>query len=364
MRLDVLEITNFRNLKSSEIRFGPKVNVFSGNNGSGKTNLLEAIFNLCLGRSQRGARDIMLIGDTDQDFYRLEGAGRTAGGEIRLTCACQRGGRKKITVDDNPARISQLFQIFSLISMAPEDVALLAGAPQKRRRFLDLHLSQASPSYLSDLSDYNKALAQKNAFLKNYSGDECPFDVLLADYGSRIMEARKSFLEFLQDRAPGYYSRICGLPMSEKVQYSFDYKPNVTFYQEEEIRDNFMKKLRDYREKEKIMEMAIVGPHRDDIEFHINRFPARGFGSQGELRSAAVAIMMAAADFLANRRQEKPILLLDEIFAELDTDHRDNLAGLLEDFEQTFLTSAVNPPPRLSQQGRHFIISEGRIREE
>jgi DNA replication and repair protein RecF len=365
MRIDSLSLTNYRNFKTALVRPGQGINIFIGDNGSGKTNLLEAIFTLCLGRSQRGARDIMMVRESEDSFFRLEGVGQVEGREVRLACAYEKGGRKKMTVDNNPVRLSKLFELFSIISMAPEDVALFAGSPSGRRRFMDLHLSQASPSYLADLTDYNKALAQKNSFLKDRSGEECPFDPLLVEYGGRIMIARHSFIHFLKALAPGYYDQIVDMQtIPEQPIFMCDYKPNVPFETKEEIVAGFEAKLAANRPKEEILETAIVGPHRDDIKFSINNFPARGYGSQGELRSAAVAIMMAAANFLESRRDEKPILLLDEIFAELDHNRREHLAKLFKGFEQIFLTTAIEPPKALNDQAAFFHIRAGEVEQD
>jgi DNA replication and repair protein RecF len=365
MRLDSLMVTNFRNFATALIRPGHRVNIFYGDNGSGKTNLLEAIFTLCLGRSQRGARDVMLVHENDADYYRLEGKGEIEGRDVRLTCAYEKGGRKKITIDDNPARVSRLFELLAVISMAPDDVTLFSGSPSIRRRFLDIHLAQASPSYLADLTDYNKALAQKNSFLKNNPGQECPFDPLLIDYGGKIMAARHRFVQAIQSQAPGYYDRIIGeSKITDEPAFRCTYAPNVPFAEREEIAVEFEKRLAANRRKEEALEIAVVGPHRDDIDFYIGRFPARGYGSQGEMRSAAAAVMMAAADFLEKRRGEKPILLLDEIFAELDRSRRDNLARLFDAFDQIFLTTAVEPPAALNERAVTFHIQNGTVEQE
>ncbi len=357
-------VTNFRSFKTALIRPGRGVNIFYGDNGSGKTNLLEAIFTLCLGRSQRGARDVMLVHENDADYYRLEGKGEVDGREVRLTCAFEKGGRKKITIDDNPARVSKLFELLSVISMAPDDVALFSGSPSIRRRFLDIHLAQASPSYLADLTDYNKALAQKNSFLKNNPGQECPFDPLLVDYGGKIMTARHKFIQAIQLQAPVYYDRIIGeSKITDEPAFRCAYAPNVPFTQKEDIAAEFEKRLAANRRKEEALETAVVGPHRDEIDFYIGRFPARGYGSQGEMRSAAAAVMMAAADFLAGRRGETPILLLDEIFAELDHSRRDNLAQLFDAFDQIFLTTAVEPPQTLNERAMIFHIHDGQVEQ-
>jgi DNA replication and repair protein RecF len=365
MRIESLLLTNFRNFKSDLIRPGRGVNIFIGDNGSGKSNILEAIFTLCLGRSQRGARDIMMVRENGENYFRLEGVGECEGREVRLTCAYEKNGRKKITVDDNPVRLSKLYELFSVISMAPEDVALFTGSPSIRRRFMDLHLSQASPSYLADLTDYNKALAQKNSWLKDHRNGECPFDPLLIEYGSRIMAARHKFIHFLKALAPGYYDQIINVSVApEPPTFTCEYRPNVPFEVKEEIVAGFEAKLAARRRKEEILETAVVGPHRDEIECTINNFPAKGYGSQGELRSAAVAVMMAAANFLESRREEKPILLLDEIFAELDHNRRDQLARLFDSFEQIFLTTAIEPPKALNDRAVFFHIKSGRVEQE
>lgn len=364
MNIESLSINNFRNFDEAILTPASGTNIFLGDNGAGKTNLLEAIFTLCLGRSQRSARDQMLVGSTG-DVYRLEGQALTTEGNVRISCAYQKGGRKKILVDENPVRLSRLFRIFSIISMAPDDVTLFSGSPQNRRRFLDLHLSQASPAYLADLTDYNKALAQKNSFLKNGSTEACPFDPLIIDIGCRLMSIRYSFIKFLNNIAPEYYRRVAGKRQptdnAPEHKFSLTYTPNVPYGAAERIRENFEQKLTESRAKERILETAVVGPHRDDIDFAIGPFPARGFGSQGELRSAAVATMVGAADFLENRRQEKPIMLLDEIFAELDEHRRDNMARLIGNGRQIFLTTAVEPPPSLRESARIFHIQNGRI---
>lgn len=237
--------------------------------------------------------------------------------------------------------------------------------PSARRRFLDIHLAQASPSYLADLNDYSKALAQKNSFLKNNPGHECPFDPILIEYGARIVAARHTFIHFLQAMAPGYYEHIAGGSNGpDKPAFRCEYAPNVPFARKEEIVDAFEKKLAKNRRREEALETAVVGPHRDDIDFFIAGFPARGYGSQGELRSAAAAVMMASANFLESRREEKPILLLDEIFAELDRNRRENLAGLFSSFDQIFLTTAVDPPQTLNDHAVLFHIEKGEVIRE
>jgi DNA replication and repair protein RecF len=227
---------------------------------------------------------------------------------------------------------------------------------------MDLHLSQGSPSYLSDLTDYERALAQKNAFLKDNPDEDCPFDQLLIQHGSRLMTARRGFVEFLMTRAPGFYHAVSERNhLPEKRAFHFDYQPNVPFEHPGDIAGQFTAKLRAERKREAATGNAVVGPHRDEIIFMIGPFPAKGYGSQGEMRSAAIAVMLAAALFLESRRGDKPLLLLDEIFAELDDHRRENLAPLFAGFTQVFLTTATSPPRSLLDRGTIFRITNGRV---
>jgi DNA replication and repair protein RecF len=358
MLIEAVKLTNFRNFEAAELHPHDGVTIFYGDNGAGKTNLLEAIFTLCLGRSQRGARDIMMVRE-GSDYFRLEGMGRLDGRTVELSCAYQKGGRKRFMLDENPARVSRLYEYFALISMAPEDLSLFVGAPRDRRAFCDLHLSQSSPIYLSDLTSYQKALAQKNAWLKEGRQEACPFDELLIKSGAALMRRRQEYITRLATSAPEYYDTIS----ATKERFAMQYAPNVSFEAPTQIEEVFAEKLAARRERERLMEIALVGPHRDDIEFFIGAFPARGYGSQGELRSAAVAVMMAAADYLEDKREEQPILLLDDIFAELDPGRRDNLARLFDRFTQIFLTTALEPPERLRKKAKTCIVEDGTIRE-
>ena len=201
MQVKSLDITSFRNIESCNLKFSDSINVFYGKNGSGKTNLLEAIFVLLLARSPRRAGDSVMVKEA-ADFYRVEGEVHTDGKSDEIAVAFESGGRKRITISQVPARASELFENFCAVSTSPEDSALLAGPPAGRREFVNIYLSQASPRYIADLTDYQKALAQKNAFLKqeNNSG-ETPYDDLMVKYGTAVMLARRNFLNAVRSSA-------------------------------------------------------------------------------------------------------------------------------------------------------------------
>jgi DNA replication and repair protein RecF len=361
MAITSLAITNFRNLVGGSITFGPRVNVFYGANGSGKTNLLEAIFTVCLGRSQRGAADAVLVNE-QAEHYRLEGSLATSSGQRTAAVAYQRGGRKRITIDSAPARASELFELHNLVAAGPEDSEILSGPPSARRLFLDLYLSQLTTTYLADLTDYQKALAQKNAALKREM-DPTPFDPLLVKYGTRIMLQRGAFLSDLASVAGQAYERISG---GEKLLV--EYEPRVPF----NVSENddrlamvaFEAALAKNAAREQAAQLCLVGPHRDEINFAICDLPARTHGSQGQWRAAAVALKLAVYEMLKAKRGEPPLLLLDEIFAELDPGRTNRLVESFGDVSQLFLTTASEPPDMLMAEARRFRVSGGTMNEE
>lgn len=363
MLIDRLKIENFRNVISADISFSPDVNLFCGDNGAGKTNLLEAIFVLLLARSPRGVSDTVMCRES-AEYYRLEGFVVHDDIKKSVALAYQRGGRKKITIENVAVKASELFESFTAVSSSPHDIEIVAGGPSLRRDFVDIYLSQASVKYLADLVDYRKALAQKNAFLKQENnGAETPYDELLIRYGTRIMHARRKFIELIGQRAQIHYAHVAA-----GGQFNMKYQPSVKMDDDLDeippIEEAFKEKLNQYRERERIMQTAMVGPHRDDVVFTVRDLPARTHGSQGELRTIAVSLKMAVFEYLKEIKKTTPVLLLDEIFAELDPGRKTMLVELFGEFGQIFLTTASDIPESLSGQAKRFKIVDGVISPE
>jgi len=360
MPIETITTTNFRNLESCTVRFGPRANVLYGGNGSGKTNLLEAIFTLCLGRSQRGAADPVLV-KAQTDFYRLEGEVTTPACTHKLAVAYQAGGRKRITIDTVPARASELYEYSCLVAAGPEDSEILSGPPAARRLFLDLYLAQLSSRYLADLSDYQRVVMQRNAALRSDMSPE-PFDPLLVEYGVKIMLERAAFLNNLSVQTTQAYSWITG---GEPLRIT--YEPKVPFdlgvTQADTIAAAFRSELARQSGREHAAQVSLVGPHRDEVAFEICGFPARTHGSQGQWRAAAVALKLGVYELLKEKRGEQPVLLLDEIFAELDSERSNRLVESFLDADQLFLTTAVEPPDALFESARRFRIVAGKVME-
>jgi len=355
-----LTVTDFRNLHALELQFGSSVNVFFGRNGSGKTNLLEAIFTLCLGRSQRGAPDGVLI-NIDAEYYRLKGVLGSNGDEIELAVAYQKGGRKKISLNSVPIRAAELYEQMSLVAAGPEDSEILSGPPSARRLFLDLYLSQLSQTYLADLSDYQKALTQKNAALRREM-DPTPFNPLLVSIGSKIMTERASFLERLANEATRFYGEV-----SDGETLRVQYLPRVPVEAGESdvgaVAEAFANALERIAPREEAAQTSLVGPHRDEVQFDIGGLPARTHGSQGQWRSAAISLKLAVYELLKEKRKVAPIMLLDEIFAELDNERAGRLVERFFEADQLFLTTAVTPPESLLGNARRFRIDRGEVVE-
>jgi DNA replication and repair protein RecF len=355
-----INIEDFRNLRTVSTSFNSGINVFYGKNGSGKTNMLEAIFTLLLGRSQRLSSDTAMI-TSGEDYYRLGGTVEIEGRIEELSVAYQKGYRKKVMANNTSVRLSELFGRHAVVSISPEDIEIMAGAPSARRDFINIYLSQVSQKYLANLSDYQKTLAQKNAYLKqNYCPPANPYDELLVKYGAVIIKDRYEFIESIKPKAIELYKVISG-----GYQLDVKYMPTVELDGGEFTTQVIMEKFRDkiirYREREIIMKRALVGPHLDEIQFSINDLPARAFGSQGELRSSVISVKLAVYEHLETIRATSPVLLLDEIFAELDADRKDMLIELFNDFGQIFLTTASDIPESLLVNSGKYYIKDGTV---
>lgn len=358
MQVKNVKIISFRNFKSAETEFSAGVNIFYGENGSGKTNLLEALFVLLLARSPRGAKDAVMLKE-GTDVFRLEGTVTAAGRDHQVAVAYLDGGRKKITLNKSSIRTAELYEHFAVVSAAPDDSEILSGAPARRRDFINIYLAQASLKYLALLIDYQKALEQKRSFLRQKSSEkETPYDDLLVRYGSQMTLERTRFIQTLNETAARHYVKI-----SDGQKLQMLYAPSVPIPDGssslEKIEQSFRARLAKYRERERVLETSLVGPHRDEIEFSINDYPARTHSSQGELRTAAIALKLAVFEYLKKYREEPPLLLLDEIFAELDSGRRDRLIESFGQFGQLFLTTAAEIPDRLARQARRFHIEKG-----
>lgn len=358
MIVESINISNFRNYSSIHVEFSPGINILFGDNSSGKTNMLEAVFVLCLGRSHRHVSEAVLI-KQGNEFYRIEGLILNNGQINNVAVASQKGGKRKITLDKEPLKNVELFKRFCVVTAGPEDSEIISGPPSLRRGFIDIYLSQISIKYISILTEYKKILAQKNAALKR-GINPTPFNELLIKSGAWIIKTRQEFLEDIKIKSTEHYENI-----SQGGSFNLEYKPSISIEQGVtsivEIKAAFEQSINRIHKRERILETSLVGPHRDEVLFTINSFPARNYGSQGEWRTAALSLKLAIYSLIKEKRKTNPVLLLDEVFAELDTKRTKALLKTLKSVEQLFLTTALEPPMFVDKKCTSYNIKNGNI---
>jgi DNA replication and repair protein RecF len=322
MYLSSLHLRGFRNFAEQRLEFPPQGVAIIGDNGQGKTNLLESIYYLEIFRSFRSAPDEQLVRFGDEVF-RVEGRVRGAAGSEEAAVAAafdRRRRRKKVTLNGaEPPRLGDALGRLGAVIFSPSDVAIVAGSPGMRRRFLDIVLSLTVPGYLNALQRFRQALAQRNALLRQGAAPTLvsAWNEGLVGWGSRVIGARAAWVA---ERTPGFaqhYAEIAG-----GTGGRLEYEASVGGAAEAEIAEAFHRELERSAEREVRRGMTLVGPHRDDLglaaEAGSEWVDLRVYGSGGQQRTAAVALRMIEADTIQQTRGRDPILLLDDVFAELD----------------------------------------------
>lgn len=351
MHLDSLSLVHFRNYPGSDLAFHPGINLLAAPNGHGKTNLLEAIHFACLAHSQRTRKDKELI-EWGEAAFVLRALGTLDGRAHVQSVEYAESGSKRVKVNGSESRrLSDLLGHFSVVSFSPEDLDLIRSSPQVRRRFLDILLCQGSRDYLDLLRRYNAALKQRNSLLKaagpgsrfqeRGQAEEMlkAFDAPLAETGSRLTSHRRKVLADLGPLARDCYREIAAasealdLHLTGSVSEAED---------PEKARDDFLARLSATRVSEREAGTTLSGPHREDLLFFLAGKPVREYGSQGQKRSVALSLKLASARLLEGRQGRAPILLLDDVFAELDEGRRSRIGELIRGKGQVFI---ANPRP-------------------
>ncbi len=343
MYLEKLTIVNFRNYEKAEIKFNSGINLILGLNAQGKTNLLEAIYLLCLGRSFRLAKNQELL-QSESQFFTLEGFVNFDNNINKVVIIHYiRDGKKEIAIDRKRLRNnSELFGNFPIVTMTPDDYKITTGGPSERRRFIDILLSQVSIFYLKDLQEYNRILKQRNKILQNnrdgFRLNEAaiePWTQKLVKVGGKIINERVEFLkDFLKILNPLYREFT---ELKDILNISLD--SSVPLNNRKSLEENFYVALNETKEKERFVGMTLLGPHRDDIFFEINGKELRKYGSRGEHKSVLISLKLAEYKFLKNKKDETPIFLLDDFHSELDEMREEKVFKLLQGVNQIFLTS-------------------------
>lgn len=351
-----LKLSGFRNYKSEEFEFVPATNILYGNNAQGKTNALEALYLFSIGKSFRTQQDRELI-NFDESYTRLyvefEDAVRT--NEIEIVI--RRDRKKQIKINDIPiSKMGDLIGKFCVILFSPDELNLTKGSPHARRRFLDIALSQMRPKYYHVLRRYNKVLEQRNNLIKklkfapNNSAKETLFvwNEKLAEYGTAIIEYRKNFVEKLYEFSKIIHQEISG--------EEFEIKYKAAFATKEE----FKEKLDSSIDKEIEQGFTLYGPHRDDLDIYTDGKDIKTYGSQGQHRSAVLALKLAQADMAYEELGEYPVLLLDDIMSELDSVRRSYLVGKIKN-KQVIITCTDADEIGITDDANLIHIDNGAI---
>ena len=368
MRLQSFSLRNFRNYRSLDLQIESSGHIFLGGNAQGKTNLIEAIHYLATARSQRGAGDEELLRQ-GAEFFVVEGTGQGQNGRsITIEIRSVRDGHRRLKINGAVHRkVSDLLGLISVVGLSPEDSNIVAGGPGYRRQFLNFCLCQLSSPYWNSLIEYGRILQQRNTALKSRSGrrwraaddDElAAWDDQLIRLGSAIVKRRKDFLERVDSQVNDFHHRITG--GQERIELK--YQSAIEAADGRGIQENFQRSLTRVREKETRLGITLVGPHRDDVSITVNDRNLRTYGSQGQQRTAAIALKLAAARQLEASRGGAPILLLDDVFAELDENRTRALFELFGRFGQIFVATAKESD--LAGCGDHLgrmVISDGTV---
>jgi DNA replication and repair protein RecF len=363
LRIRTLNLTNFRNFSDLSVDFSDRRNVILGRNAEGKTNILDAVHLLGVGRSHRERRDSNLV-KFGEDYYRVEGVFDHIGVKTTIEVAYNAEG-KRIRVNGKTARASDLIGLAAVVITSPDDIDLIKGGPQERRRFLDIAISQASRDYLKTLQQYVRALAQRNVLLKDARDrGERPntgvWDAALVDNGARVVAMRYAFLELLGPKVESNFSLISGAAAETELAY----EPRGYSPEGQPVSDLIAGALTEALERNRDSEFSrgytMVGPHVDDFRFLAAGRDLRQFGSEGEQRTAVLSLRCAEAAAIEERLQKAPIVLLDDIFAELDDSRAAALISLISGFDQIVLTSSRQSP--LGAEKVHRIyVREARV---
>lgn len=356
MQLTRLISSGFRCLKDVSFHPGPGLNLIVGANAQGKTSLLESLLYVATARSHRTTQDAELVQYGGQGFRIAAWVERRM--RPVVIEAAYYNGVKRFRVNGVPqTRVSDILGKVNVVSFFAEDVALVRGAASQRRRLLDIELSKVYPQYLRSLQQYRQVLRQRNELLRRKpttSEELVAWDVQLVAHARVLMEHRASFVRRLTVTAETYYARIAGERESLTLAYHPDIRPDA----------NVGEVIALARETDQKQGITTRGPHRDDIDIWINDRPARQFASQGQQRSAALAIKLATADWVQETTEEDPILALDDVFSELDADRASRLLETLSPHRQSLITSTDGLLERLPAENRKMFWMEGGRLEE
>lgn len=360
MIITKLELSNFRNYDSLKLKLDSKTNILYGKNAQGKTNILESVYLCSTTKSHRSSKDIELIKfDSDEGHIKLFINKNSR--EYRIDIHLRRNKSKGIAINGIPIKkASELFGIFNVIFFSPEDLNIIKNGPAERRRFVDMELCQLDKIYVYNLINYNKVLSQRNQLLKDiYFRPDLKdtldvWDMQLAEYGAKVIKRREEFIKNINNIIKPIHEELT----NGKEKINVVYKKNCE-------EDSLYEQILANRNKDMKYKSTTVGPHRDDILFFNDEINIRTYGSQGQKRTVALSLKLAEIELVKSLINDTPVLLLDDVLSELDSDRQNHLLKSLNNIQTVITCTGLDEfIENRFKINKVFQVTDGKVDEK
>lgn len=358
MKLLNLKLSDFRNYSYTEFVPDRNINVIVGKNAIGKTNLLEAVYILTCGKSFRTNKESELI-NLDSTESILKGEVESFGYEDELKIELNSLGKSKYFINEEEMSLRNYRRDMASVLFSPIDLNMVKLSPQERRKYIDNLISKIDPIYEYNLNKYRKILNERNKLLKNIKDKSLIeiYDFQLSEYGVKILRTRLNIIKILEEFAEKHFRKLSS-GQDFKITYLSTVKLSAD---EDEMKKMFYSQLQSKISKDIELKYTTIGPHRDDIDFKIDNLSVKSFGSQGEVRSTVLSLTLAEMDLIKKVLKSEPILLLDDVFSELDKNRALYFTDSIKDF-QTFITSTdLNIDNFKNLESSFFEIKESKL---
>lgn len=371
MYIERLKLNGYRNYEEVELEFSPNINVFIGENAQGKTNVMEAIYVLAMAKSHRTSNDKELV-QWGSEYGKIEGDIQKKYGKLPFELTISKKGKKAKVNHLDQSRLSDYVGQMNVVMFAPEDLNVVKGSPQLRRRFLDMEIGQISPVYLHDLSSFQKILKQRNHILKKNQGkrdfEDLSFEIFTEQYVTaavKVIKKRFDFMKLLQEWAAPIHFGISRELEKLEIHYK-SVSGMEAHWDTAQMEQHLLDKLKEQRNREFERGVTLVGPHRDDLQFFVNDYDVQTYGSQGQQRTTALSLKLAEIELIKKEIGESPILLLDDVLSELDDYRQSHLLNTIHGDVQTFVTttSVEGIDHNTIREAKMFHVKQGSVDSE
>ena len=367
MKITELNLSNFRNYENINLKFSDNINIFIGNNGEGKTNILESIYVLALTKSHRAYLDKNLILD-GQVYTKIKANINKNNKNYKFELLLNQKGKKVLINNMAYKRISDYLSNLTVIMFSPDDLDLIKGSPSERRKFLNIEIAQLDNKYMYYLNDYNNLIKNRNEYLKNISLEKYNKEYLnilnnqIIEKAIHIYRYRFNFINNLENKLEALYQK----EFKSNIKIKYITNLNINNFDEEKIKKELLNKLEKNLKKEIILGSTQYGPHKDDFDIYLNDYNIKEYGSQGQQRLSILCIKICELEIFKERTGYYPILLLDDVFSELDIKSRNKILNFINKDVQIFISSTdiKNISTKYLKKCKIFKIKNGYIFEK